>query len=149
MKGHNPRIIQVSAELIRRLEAFPKKSERIFKTFNMYPNFYKQRKTASKKFNNPRLLKITFVTLRHWKGTTEYHRTKDILHVMKLPGHKRIDNTLVYINLENAIFKTSKDDEFTARVAHNVKEACDLIEVGFQYVTGGYKDGGKIFRKRK
>ena len=115
----------------------------------MYPNFYKQRKTASKKFNNPRLLKITFVTLRHWKGTTEYHRTKDILHVMKLLGHKRIDNTLVYINLENAIFKTPEDDEFTARVAHNVKEACDLIEVGFQYVTGGYKDGGKIFRKRK
>ena len=75
---------------------------------------------------------------------------------MKLLGHKRIDNTLVYINLENAIFKTSKDDEFTARVAHNVKEACDLIEVGFQYVTGGTrtvaKSSGsesKIKRNRK
>ena len=74
VKGHNPRVLQVSAELIRRLEAFPRKSERVF--------------------------------------------------------------------------KTAEDDKFTARVAHNVKEACDLIEVGFEYVTGGYNDGGKIFRKR-
>jgi glycogen debranching enzyme len=115
----------------------------------MYANFYIQRKTAAKKFNNPRLLKITFVTLRHWKGTMEYHKTKDILHVKRILGHKRIDNTLIYINLENAIFKTPKDDEFTVRVAHNVKEACGLVEVGFQYVTGNYNDGGKIFRKRK
>jgi hypothetical protein len=27
----------------------------------------------------------------------------------------------------------------------NVQEACALIEVGFEYVTGEYNDGGKIF----
>jgi len=39
--------------------------------------------------------------------------------------------------------------EFTVRVANNVEEACRLIETGFEYVTGEYADGGKIFRKRK
>jgi len=95
------------------------------------------------------LLILTFVTLRHWKRTMGYHKTKDILYAKKLLGHKRVDNPLVYINLENAIFKTLKDDEFTVRVAHNVEEACNLVEVGFKYVAGDSNDGGKIFRKRK
>jgi RecB family endonuclease NucS len=34
-------------------------------------------------------------------------------------------------------------------VAAKVKEAIDLIEHGFEYVTGEYNDGGKIFKKRK
>jgi integrase len=104
VKGHNARIIPVSTELIGRLETLPKKSERVFSTISMYPNLYTQRKRATKKFNNPRLLKISFVTIRHWKGTMEYHRTKDILHVKQLLGHKQIQNTMVYINLENAVF---------------------------------------------
>ena len=48
-----------------------------------------------------------------------------------------------YINLENAIFQTA-NDEFFVKVATNVEEACKLIEAGFEYVTGEYKDGGKI-----
>jgi len=97
---------------------------------------------------NPRLLEIKFTTLRHLFGTMEYHRTKDILHVQRLLGHKNIQNTLIYIDLENKLFKNS-DDGFTARVAHNVGEAASLVEAGFEYVTGEYNDGGKIFRKRK
>jgi len=34
-------------------------------------------------------------------------------------------------------------------VAKNVEEAKKLVKVGFEYVTGEYDDGGKIFRKRK
>lgn len=97
---------------------------------------------------NPRLLEIKFTTLRHWFGTTEYHRTKDILHVQRLLGHKNIQNTLIYIDLENKLFNNS-DNGFTVRVAHNVGEATSLVEAGFEYVTGEYNDGGKIFRKRK
>jgi hypothetical protein len=40
---------------------------------------------------------------------------------------------------------TAKSALQSARVA---KEACELIETGFEYVTGEYTDGGKIFRKR-
>ena len=68
---------------------------------------------------------------------------------MKLLDHKSIKSTMKYINLEKAIFGELGNDEFTVRVAQNVKEACDLVEVGFEYVTGDYSDGGKIFRKRK
>ncbi len=54
---------------------------------------------------------------------------------------------MIYINLEQAYFGQTNDDEFIVRVAHNVKEACELIEAGFEYVTD--MDGAKIFRKRK
>jgi site-specific recombinase XerC len=33
------------------------------------------------------------------KGTMEYHRTKDILYVKQVLGHKNIKNTLVYTYL--------------------------------------------------
>jgi hypothetical protein len=55
---------------------------------------------------------------------------------------------MVYINLERTAF-TSKNDEFHVSVAKTVEEACRLIQVGFEYVTGDYNDGGKLFRKRK
>jgi hypothetical protein len=31
----------------------------------------------------------------------------------------------------------------------NVKEAAELVELGFEYVTGEYDDGGKLFKKKK
>ncbi len=111
-------------------------------------NFYLQRKALAHKLQNPRLMKITFRTFRHWKGTMEYHRTRDILHVMRVLGHCCVQNTMVYIDLEAALFKQT-NDEFTLRVAKDVKEVCELVEAGFEYVTGEYNDGGKIFRRRK
>jgi hypothetical protein len=74
----------------------------------------------------------------------EYHRTKDILYVKELLGHKNIQNTLVYTHLVNF-----EDDEFHTAVADSTEKACKLVEAGFEYVTGEYNDGGKIFRKRK
>ena len=148
VKGHKPRVIDVSRELIERLNMLPKASERVFQgnTHTFQRNFYNQRKVAARKFNNPRLLKIVFTTFRHWKATMEYHKTKDILWVMKLLGHNSLRTTLIYIDLEKAIFKET-NDEFHVRVAENLDEACKLLEVGFEYVTD--MDGKKIFRKRK
>ena len=147
VKGHRARILTVSVELIRRLEAITNGSERIFDDFILRRAFYYKRKTTAHKLSNPRLLNITFITFRHWFGTMEYHRTKDILHVQRLLGHKNIQNTLIYIDLEAKLFNESSEG-FTSRVAHNVGEACSLIESGFEYVTGEYNDGGKIFKKR-
>jgi hypothetical protein len=75
----------------------------------------------------------------------EYHRTKDILYVMRLLGHKNIKNTLVYTQL----LPFKEDDQFICKVATNTTEACKLIEDGFTFITGEYDDGGKIFRKPK
>lgn len=63
-------------------------------------------------------------------------------------ARKNIQNMMVYINLEKTGF-TSKKDEFHVCVAGRAEEACKLVQVGFEYVTGEYNDGGKIFRRRK
>jgi hypothetical protein len=72
----------------------------------------------------------------------EYHKTKDILHVMRLLGHKRIQNTLVYTHLV-----TFESDDWVCKVASSLEEAVELIEAGFEFVTE--YEGKKIFRKRK
>jgi hypothetical protein len=54
----------------------------------------------------------------------------------------------IYVQIDQKLFK-DEDDKFTVRVAHNVGKTVALIEAGFEYVTGEYCDGGKIFRKRK
>ncbi len=93
---------------------------------SMLKNFSRQRQTAARKFNNPRLRKIKFTTFRHWKATMEYHKTKDILWVMHMLGHNSRKTTLIYIDLEVALFKEINDG-FTARVATTVEEACGLV----------------------
>jgi len=146
-KGSKPRILPLSNKAIGMLQNLPKKSERIFATRNtMIGNFCAQRRRSARKLGNPRLLKIHFHTLRHWKATMEYHKTKDVLHVMNLLGHRKIDNTMIYINLERALFQAA-DEEFHVKVAETSVEIKGLLEVGFEYVCE--KDGLVYFRKRK
>jgi hypothetical protein len=64
---------------------------------------------------------------------------------MKLLGHKNIKNTLIYTQL----IPFAEDDQFICKVATNTREACELAEKDFTYVTGEYNDGEKIFRKPK
>ena len=91
-------------------------------------------------------MKIHFHTLRHWKATTLYHQTKDPLYVMQYLGHRKMDSTLLYIQLDQALFREASD-EFTVKVAKTQKEIEELLEVGFTYVCE--KDGLLYFRKRK
>lgn len=152
-KGSNPRILSISNELISMLEKLPKESEYIFMadkgpstSKHLAALLWMGRKTAARKLANPRLTEITFHTIRHWKATMEYHKTKDIIHVMHILGHKNIKNTMVYINLERVVFKET-NDEFTIRAVNDLDEACKLLEVGFEYVCD--MDCKKLFRKRK
>ena len=130
------------------LNALPRTSERVFNTtfMSISSSFRTQRKRIAGKLQNPRILQITYHTLRHWKATMEYHKTKDIMHVKQTLGHKNIQNTLIYINLEHAIFQTT-DDDFIVKVAGTIQDAYKLLEVGFEYVTE--IDGKRLFRKRK
>jgi integrase len=149
-KNSNPRMWKVSEKLMVMLNRLPKKSEYVFATkFQraFKQNFRAQRKRIARKLVNPRILQITMYTLRHWKATMLYHQTKDILYVMKFLGHKNIKNTLLYVTIESTIFGLEDSDEFTVKVAETLKEACELLEAGFEYVTD--MDGKKIFRKRK
>ncbi len=143
-KYGNPRMFKISGKMMAMLNAVPKKSGKVFGA-NLKAHrssFNTQRKRVANKLHNPRLLKISFHTLRHWKATMEYHRTKDILHVQKLLGHRSIQSTMIYTHLLNF-----EGDEFICRTAKTVEDAKRLIEAGFDYVTD--MDDCKVFRKRK
>jgi site-specific recombinase XerD len=77
------------------------------------------RKKLARKLDNPRLDQIHFHTLRHWKATTLYHQTKDILYVKQFMGHRRIESTLVYVQIENALFQ-NMSEAFTCKVAETI-----------------------------
>jgi len=104
--------------------------------------FGMQRAKVAAKLKNERINKITFHTLRHWKATMEYAKTKDILHVMKMLGHRNIQNTLLYTQLISF-----ESDEFHSATAATVQDAQKLVEAGFEYVCD-FNDT-KLFRKRK
>ena len=114
-KHSKPRVFKISSKLESMLKALPQDRTYVFRSgqFKHFAgNFRKQRRRIAAKFKNPRINRITFRTLRHFKATMEYHKTKDILHVMEVLGHKRIQNTLKYTHLVNF-----KDDEYVCRVA--------------------------------
>ncbi len=151
-KGSEPRIIKVSSNLISRLLTLRSRnrvrdSERIFANDlrTIRKVFERQRENIARKLQNQRIKQIHFHTFRHWKATMLYHQTKDILYVMKFLGHKNIKNTLIYIQIEEAIFR-GQEDGFICKAAQTVDEAKTLIEAGFEYVCDF--NGVKLFRKR-
>ncbi len=146
-KGSRPRVFKLSPTLMAMINAL-KAGSRSGNVFNKSQGgirrvFQKQRRKLAIKLQNPRLLQIHFHTFRHWKATAEYTRTKDILHVMQVLGHKRIQNTLIYTQLTNF-----KDDGYVTKAAKNAEEAQPLIEAGFEYVCTT-PDCIMLFRKRK
>jgi len=149
-KNSNPRRFTLKPKLLNMLECYPKTTERIF---NHYKNlkdlrrtFERQRKRLAYKLSNQRLNQIKIHTFRHWKGTTEYDKTKDILHVMQTLGHKNIKNTLLYTQLVSV----GEDKGFICKVAKTPNEAVALIEEGFElHCCYGENDEIKLFRKRK
>jgi integrase len=145
-KGSNPRQFKVSGKLIAMLNSLPREDEKMWraKLRTIRRTYQHSRARIAEITKNPRLKRITFHTFRHWKATMEYHKTKDILHVMRMLGHRNINNTLKYTQL----IKT-EDDDFISKAAKTVEEACALIELGYEYVTEFQDQGIKIFRKRK
>jgi len=148
IKGSKSRILPLSPKLCAMLNSHLKINENVFQTdkLGLRKTLEKLRATTAKKLNNPRLLQIHFHTFRHWKATMEYHRTKDIIHVKTMLGHRSIENTMIYINLEQALFLTT-NSEWTSKIAHNADEAAKLIEVGFEYVQT--IETLHLYRKRK
>lgn len=144
-KHGNPRQFKVSGTLTAMLNTLPKTGTKVFGDTSLIAhrnNFTRQRRRISQKLQNPRLLKITFHTLRHWNATTEYHKTKDILHVKEMLGHRRISSTLIYTHLIHF-----ENTDYSVKTAKTLKEACELAKVGFSYFTT--MEGIQTFRKPK
>jgi len=119
-------------------------NDKLFKgTADDYGKHYRlMRNQLAKKLNDPSLRTIRLYDFRHYYATTLYAKTRDILYVMRQMGHKKIETTLIYTQLLNL-----NEDEWTCKTANTVKEATQLIENGFEYVTE--IDGIKLFKKRK
>jgi integrase/rubredoxin len=91
VKGSLARIVKVTPNTIAMLNHLPKTGEYIFNTNpdTVRKNFTKQRNKIARNLQNPKLKQIHLHTLRHWKATMEYHRTKNIKHVQQMLGHKK------------------------------------------------------------
>jgi len=146
VKGSLARIVKVPAKTIAMINALPKTSDFVFN-----PNaqttrntFDKQRSRIARRLQNPRPKQIHLHTLRHWKATMEYHRTKNIKYVQQLLGHKKLENTDMYTQLIDF-----ESDEWHVAHARNLEEESKLIEAGFEYVRYSDKDQVAIYRKRK
>ncbi len=151
-KNSDARQLKISSRLAAMLNNLPRKPELVFRNPDVSPiesiehfrrNFIKRRKQIAQNLQNPRINAIKFHTLRHFRGTMEYQRTKDILYVKALLGHKSILNTMRYMHL--VTFET--EDNYVCKVAKTVKEAQELVELGFDFVTD--VENCKLFRKRK
>jgi integrase len=146
-KGSNSRVLPLSMKALEMLCNLPRNKETIFSNADdMRSCFFLQRRRAAKKLGNPKLILIHFHTFRHWKATTEQHKTRDPWHVKMLLGHKSIQSTEAYIHLEEMLYQ-DRNDQFTVKVANTMDEAVKLMEVGFEFYAE--IEGNKLFRKRK
>ncbi|UCH69771.1 MAG: tyrosine-type recombinase/integrase [Candidatus Bathyarchaeota archaeon] len=147
-KFGNPRVLKLKPSTQAMLREYIEKNNPSLDQ-KLFPNpsairhsFARYRNLVAVKLHEPTLKKIRLYDLRHHFATMLYHKTKDILYVKEQLGHKRLENTLIYTHLVDF-----KDEEYIVRVATTVKEACQLLEAGFEYVTE--MDDAKLFRKRK
>ena len=105
-KGSKPRCIKLKTKTIAALLARPRTDLHIFHSDqrtdleevydDFYRNFAKHRAKISKRLGNPRIHRISFKTLRHYGGTIEYARTKDLLYVKERLGHRSLTSTMKY-----------------------------------------------------
>jgi integrase len=148
-KHGSGRVLKISTKTLNMLKAIIDKENlglncKIFNGSSAHygKQFRTVRNRIAKKLCDPTIKRIRLYDLRHFYATMLYHKTRDILFVKQQMGHRKIETTLMYTQLIN--FET---DEYHVKTAKTVKEACKLIEAGFEYVTD--VDEVKIFRKRK
>jgi integrase len=147
-KGSKAGIYRVSDELVSMISSLPRTSDRLFPTSTkpMVTRLCLKRRQLATTYDNPRLKRISFHTLRHWKGTMLYHETHDILYVKEFLRHRNIENTMIYISLEKQIFQIGDSRGFHVKVAKTIEEACELAKAGFEKFDEFSE--GKIYRKR-
>lgn len=72
------------------------------------------------------------------------HKTRDLLHVQRLLGHKSINSTMV----QTQLIEPTAGDHYHFAVAKDDAEAEPLIVKDFEYVATT-PQGVMLFRKRK
>ena len=149
-KGSNTGLYKVTPELIARIQALPRNYDRILgktSSDSLANMLLTAKKRLAFNFCNPRLRRIHFHTLRHWKLTSYAHKVKDPFLVQIFARHKDLKSTSRYIHYEKIVYQSNDNNEWIIRVAKNLEEATELMKVGFEYHVEF--NGVKLFRKRK
>jgi integrase len=145
--GRNGKLKTTTLEMLKKYIAHKNlnQTDKIFPTSasNLCELYRKTRNALATKLQDPAIKQIRLYDFRHYKASMEYHKTKDLLYIKALLGHKDLRTTLRYTHL----FENLGNDEYTCKVAKTIEEATNLIENGFEYITE--MDGIKLFRKRK
>jgi len=147
-KNGNPRRLKVSSELIDILLSLPKNHETVFTPKAQGTRgimFHKRMQTLARKSNNPKFLKIHLHTLRHVKALRAYHKTRDILHVRYVLGHKTLRATQRYVEMYKNVYGNLKPQDYVVKIARTSEEAKDLLKVGFEFVNE--INGEYLYRK--
>jgi len=145
-KNGDSRIVPISENLLNLLFSLPKDKETVFsKSVKRTAAFHNRMVTLSKKYDNPRFKKIHLHTFRHIRALKEYHKTRDILHVMGFLGHRNINTTYRYIRLYNQIYKYQQKVKFISKVASTKEQRCELINNDWMFVE---KEGEDWYFKK-
>ena len=153
-KKCNSRIVSITKDLIDLIFSLPKTEKKLtvfnYKAHNTRSSaFHNRMVRLSKIHNNPRLLKIHLHTFRHCKALREYHKTRDILHVMGILGHKKIDTTYIYLRLYNQIYKPQQPNQFVTKRPETEAEEDELIDSGWEFMYLNPRTELGVFRKPK
>ena len=147
-KNGNARTLEISKDLMSLLFSLPQPEKKAFikKPSNTRSSSFNSRmKRLAKIHNNPRFTKIHFHTFRHCKALREYHKTRDILYVMTILGHRKIDTTYRYVMLYHQIYKPQQPNQFITKIAYNKEERIELMNDGWILVD---KDGQDWYFKK-
>ena len=149
-KNGAPRKLRISNSLNKALQKHIIKfnlqpQDKIFNgsSANYSKHYRLHRNQLADKLSKPELRSIRLYDFRHYFATMLYAKTKDILYVKQQLGHRKLETTLIYTQLLDIT-----DEEYTCKTATTAKQASDLIEAGFEYVTTT-PDALMLFRKRK
>lgn len=106
------------------------------------------RNSLAKKLSDPTIKQIRLYDFRHYFATNLYRKTRDILFVKQQMGLKKIETTLIYVQLANI----TEEDEWICKGVITKEEAMQLIEASYECVTktdGTTIKGIQLFKKRK
>jgi len=104
--------------------------------------FRYHRNKLSAKLNDESIKSVRLYDLRHFFASMFYYKTRDLLRLKLLMGHRKIETTLIYTQFINF-----EDEEYVCQTASTVEEAKALVEQGFDYICEVCAT--KLFRKRK
>ena len=149
-KRGNARALKISRNLAKTLQNYIiqkdlNENDKLFKgTADDYGKHYRiMRNNLARKLGDPTIRKIRLYDFRHFFATNLYRKMRDILFVKQQMGHKKIETTLIYVQLASI----TGEDDWICKGATTKEVAMQLVEAGFQYVTT--IEGIQLFKKRK